>query len=263
MIFKYYLPAILLLLIITSCTKVIDLNLGNNSGLLVIEGNITNKPGTQSITLSRNVPFTNTNTYPAVTGASVFVHDQTGKSIQFIEGPAGTYSVGHMAGGKGNTYTMTVLTNGTTYTASSVMPPVVLLDSLTEKVNQFDNKDDSRQITVNFHDPAGVPNQYRFVMYINGVQVKTIFAINDDFTDGRNVAFDLFENDPKIYPGDTVKVEMQCIDKNMYTYWFSMMQQNNGGIGGVTPSNPPTNITPTTLGYFSSHTTQSMTLLVK
>ncbi|HEX3384292.1 MAG TPA: DUF4249 domain-containing protein, partial [Mucilaginibacter sp.] len=59
-------------------------------------------------------------------------------------------------------------------------------------------------------------------------------------------------------------VEMQCIDKPIYTYWYSLMQlQVNNPGGQVAPSNPPTNISPTTLGYFSAHTTQTMTLVVK
>ena len=101
-------------------------------------------------------------------------------------------------------------------------------------------------------------------MYVNGVQVKSVFTINDDFTDGRYVNLDLQENDIDIFTGDTVKLEMQCIDKNMYTYWFTLQQQKiNGPGGGVTPSNPPTNISPATLGYFSAHTTQTKTIVVK
>jgi hypothetical protein len=57
---------------------------------------------------------------------------------------------------------------------------------------------------------------------------------------------------------------MQCIDKPVYTYWFTLMQQgDNGPGGGVTPADPPSNITPTVLGYFSAHTTQSKTIVVK
>jgi len=84
------------------------------------------------------------------------------------------------------------------------------------------------------------------------------------------VSIDLRENtggtsvDKGIFSGDTVTVEMQCIDLPVYTYWETLMQeQSNGPGGGVTPSNPPTNITPATLGYFSAHTTQSQTIIVK
>jgi hypothetical protein len=261
---KFYIIAALLLLIITSCTKVIDLKLGNNTGQLVIEGNITNVRGPQYITLSQNVPFSNTNTYPPVSGATVTVTDGKGKIHQLNEGPAGTYSVDNFAGFAGETYTLNVLTGGKSYIASSVMPALVLLDSVTSESSLFNNSKNEQQITVYYKDPTAVANQYRFIMYVNGVQVNDVFAYNDEFDNGKDVSIDLIENDIDVYPGDTVKVEMQCIDKPIYTYWLTLMQQQNDGPGGgVTPSNPPTNITPATLGYFSAHTTQSLSFLVK
>jgi hypothetical protein len=258
--FKYF--VIVIALATASCTKVIDLKLGNDTGKLVIEGNVTNKRGTQFIKLSRNVAFTSTNSYPAVTGATVSVSDATGKIYPFTEGPAGSYSTSLLAGTAGGTYTMNVITGGSAYTASSTMPQAVKLDSITEKVDAFDKSNDRRQITVHFQDPAGTSNQYRFILTVNGVEVNRIFAFNDDFSDGRYVNIDLFQNDIDILPGNTVTVEMQCVDKTIYTYWFTLMRQRNGFGGGVAPSNPPTNIKPAALGYFSAHTTQTLTLRV-
>ncbi|WP_259070252.1 DUF4249 domain-containing protein [Mucilaginibacter sp. X4EP1] len=261
---KLYISFIGLTIFATSCTKVIDLKLGNDSGKLVIEGNITQLTGPQYIKLSQNVPFTNTNVYPAVSGATVSVTDNQGNTYPFVESPSGTYSIAAMAGVIGNTYTMTVVTGGTTYTAKSTIPDFVNLDSVTSRPAIFNTSKNLRQITVHFQDPAGIANQYRFVMYVNSVQVKSIFAFNDQFSDGRYSNIDLIENDIDVHPGDTVKVEMQCIDQPIYTYWFTLMQQDpNGPGGGVTPSNPPTNITPASLGYFSAHTTQTQTIIVK
>ncbi|MDB5139815.1 MAG: hypothetical protein JWR12_1731 [Mucilaginibacter sp.] len=261
--YKFYIAPFIALLAI-SCTKVIDLKLGANTGQLVIEGNITSVSGPQYIKLSRNVPFTNTNTYPTVTGATVSVSDDNGNTYPFTEGPSGTYSINPISGIAGRTYTMTVLTNGASYTAASTLPSPVQLDSITAKADAINSSKNEQNISVHYQDPAGVPNQYRFVMYVNNVQVKSVFAFNDQFTDGRHVDNELRENDIKVYPGDTVTVEMQCIDKPIYTYWVTLMQQGNNGPGGsVAPSNPPTNISPVTLGYFSAHTTQTRTIVVK
>ena len=267
--FKLYIIFLFALPLLYSCTKVIDLNLGNNTGKLVIEGNITNATGAQTIKLSQNVPFSSTNTYPPVTGATVAVTDQAGKNYVFTEATPGTYTASTVSGIPGSTYTMTVTTGAKTYTATSAMPAPIALDSLTSKDNEFNTSKHKKDITVHYRDPAGVANQYRFVMFVNNVQVKLIYAFNDDFNDGRNVSIDLrtdnnSDRDFGIYAGDTVTVEMQCIDKPVYTYWFTLMQQgDNGPGGGVTPADPPGNITPTVLGYFSAHTTQSKTIVVK
>lgn len=261
---KYFTGLLLLLLLATSCRKVIDLNLGNHTGELVIEGNFTNEVGTQVVKLSRNVPFTNTNTYPAVTGATVILDNHHGRLIPFVEGPAGTYTVTQLGGILGRTYTLNVTVDGKTYTANSTMPGFVGLDSITSARNFLNKNDSQRMVTVYFKDPVLDTNQYRFVMKVNHVQVKGIFAFNDEFLNGKYVNLDLQENDIDIHPNDTVTVEMQCIDKPVYNYWHTLMQQQGDNPGGaVAPANPPTNITPTTLGYFSAHTTQTITLVVK
>src|ERR1700741_46640 len=90
---KYYFLVLLAAFMFASCKKVINLDLGNVSGELVIEGNITNVPGPQYVILSRNVPFTSPNVYPPVTGATVTMADGRGNQYQLTEGPAGTYSI--------------------------------------------------------------------------------------------------------------------------------------------------------------------------
>jgi len=262
---KYYTGLLLIAAVVVSCKKVINLNLGNDSGKLVIEANITDDVGLQYVKLSRNVPFTGTNTYPPVTGANVTIYDSTTNHyFNMTEGPTGTYSVDKSVGIYGHTFLLTVNTGGQTYTARSVMPAYVAMDSITSSKNLLDNNDNKRMMTVYFNDPAVVKNQYRFVMYVNNVQVNTIFAFDDQFINGKHVTLDLQQTDKDIYPGDTVRVEMQNIDRPVYTYWFTLEQQQGNNPGGaVAPSNPPTNITPTTLGYFSAHTTQSITLVAK
>jgi hypothetical protein len=262
---KLYTSIVCLFLFASSCTKVVDLKLGNVSGRLVIEGDITNGSGPQVIKLSTNVPFTNTNTYPAVSGATITVTDQSGKSYSFTEGQSGTYTNNQLTGIPGNTYTMAVLTGGITYTAVSTMPLLVSLDSLTSKNEAISSgSNPKKQVSAYYHDPAGVANQYLFNEYVNGVQIQSVFAFNDQFNDGLATNVVLREDNIDIHAGDNVMVEMQCIDHAVYQYWLTLSQQQGNGPGsGVTPSDPPTNITPVSLGYFSAHTTQSKTIVAK
>lgn len=253
---------IMSVIILSSCTKVIDVKVGNDTGKLVIEGIVVDTLGVQSIKLTTNVPFSDSNTYPPVTGAMVTVDDGKGSTHNYVENKAGIYTSPPYTTTPGNKYTMRVDVNGTIYTAGSIMPELVRLDSLSSKVSSFDSK--QREVTAYYKDPAGKPNYYRFILFINGVQVKTTFAYNDDFNDGKNVVIDLSDDDTDMFSGDKVTVEMHCIDKPMFTYWSTLMQQGGGGPGGgVTPSNPPTNITPTVLGYFSAYTAQKRSIVVK
>ncbi len=252
-------------LTLTSCEKVIDVKLNNATGKIDIEANLTNVQGQQTVYIRENVPFTNTNTYPPVTGATVTISDQAGKSYPFVEGPSGTYAINSLAGVTGNTYQLTVNAKGSIYTAKSIMPVGINLDMILSKNDPFGGTKLRQLISVVYKDSAGVDNQYRFIMYVNGVQVKRVFAFNDEFKDGKTITTDLDQNNIDIYPGDTVKVEMQCIDPSIYTYWFTLAQQGgDGGPGGsVAPANPPSNLSNNALGYFSAHTTQTKTIVIK
>lgn len=250
------------LCLLTACEKVIDIKVNDDTGKLVIEGQINNSTTQQEFKLTRNVSFSSGNSYPAVTGATIIVHDDSQNEYVFREGTAGTYVAKDFTGIPGKTYRMEVRVADQNYTAQSQMPQIVLLDSIVTEMPQFGDKD-TRNIKVYYKDPADQENQYRFVVFVNDKQTKDILATNDDFNNGNQVSLTIYLNDEdlKIYPGDKIRVEMQCIDKAMYKYWYSLMQQSGGG--GITPSNPPTNISPTVLGYFSAFTTSTKNTVVK
>lgn len=251
----------------SSCEKVINVKLDTAPNQIVIEGNITDQNDIQTIKISQSVPYTNQNVYPAVQGADVTVTDDVGHSWHFSEGTPGTYTAGPFKGVAGRTYSLKINSGQKTYNAVSVMPTRVHLDSLSLKVINFGGKD-IKQIQVHYRDPVTVENQYRWVMKINNVQTKRVFTANDRFTNGNTVADVLFyskdDDNKELVSGDTVQVEMQCIDKNIFTYWLTLSEQTkNGPGGGVTPGNPPSNINNNALGYFSAHTTETLTYTVK
>jgi hypothetical protein len=263
--FKYgYIIAAIIVLAAASCQKVIDLKLNNAPAQLVIEANITDQEGPQYVTITKSVPFTATNNFPTVSGAAVTISDDAGNRFKFNEIHPGLYVLYPFQGGVyGRTYTINVKVGDTTYTAQSTMPTTAIqLDSITDKINAF-GKNDLRTMTVNYQDPAAMANQYLFVLFINSAQVGTIFTNDDSFTNGRYVKEDLFQTDIDVHVGDTASINMECIDKNIYQYWYTLSQQQaNGPGGGVTPSNPPSNFNNGALGYFSAHTITGKSTIV-
>lgn len=255
------LVAAITLLLFSGCEKVIDLKLNNASPQIVIEGGVTNQSAVHTIKISQSVPFTNSNQFPTVSGAIVTINDDRGNVYSLTETSPGTYSTIRFTGRANYKYTLTVILNGQTYTATSVMPPTVRFDDLSYKDSFFDKN--KKLVTIHYQDPGAIANQYYYIMFINNVQIKnTILVNNDSFTNGRYVDDDLFQNDNDILVGQTVTVEAQCIDNNIYTYLFSLREQLTGG-PAPTPSNPPSNISNNALGYFSAHTVQRLSILIK
>ncbi|MEO6522271.1 MAG: DUF4249 family protein [Mucilaginibacter sp.] len=248
-----------------SCQRVIDIEVADAGSKLVIEGNLTDVTGTQTVIISRSVGYNNANVFPAVSGAAVsFVDGSNGKVSKLTEtSTPGTYAIANFRGKTLNLYTLNVTVESKLYTATSVLAFPVNLDSLTLSNQVFGTKE-IKVISVNYHDPANQPNQYKYVMYVNGVQVKRVFVENDNLTDGRAVSTMLYQREIDLKKGDKVEVEMQSIDYYMYNFWNNLSNQGgNSPQDSSTPANPPSNFNNTNvLGYFSAHTTQRKAVII-
>ncbi|WP_153799912.1 DUF4249 domain-containing protein [Foetidibacter luteolus] len=265
----------LLILLVTaaSCRKVIDIDLNSADPKYVIEGIITNQQDSCKVLISKTVNFSDDNNVPSVSGATVTVTDEAGTVTTLQETNPGTYRTASFQAQQGKTYKLSVKIEGEEFTASSTMPLLVSYDSLYVTETQlFDGKE--KVATVQFKDPPGKGNAYRYVQYLNGKREKTIFVENDELTDGRTINTELliFDDDDeedengekknKIRSGDTLRVDMMCIEYPMFTYWFSLLNASTGENQNATPANPVTNIRGGALGYFSAHTYQTKTIKV-
>ena len=252
---------LLLTVMFTACQRVIDVNITSATSMIVIEGNITNIIGTQTISISKTVAYADANIYPTVSGATVNV-SSNGINYPFKETSPGQYTISSIKTKPGQVFTMNVTVDGKSYTAASIMPTQVNLDSLGISKLTVGNAT-TETVSVFYRDPPDQVNQYRFVLNVNGVEVKYIYTTNDALSNGRIINSMLYENDITIHSGDKAEVEMQCIDANVYNYWYSLSQQGgNGPNDSATPSNPISNISNGALGYFSAHTSQRKNLIV-
>jgi hypothetical protein len=201
---------LVLLLAFASCQRVISIDVNPGSTLLVIEGNMTNIAGVQTVYISKTVSYSDANVYPPVSGATVTITNGT-TIYPLKETIPGQYTASTIRVRLGQVYTLNVQADNKTYTASSVLPAPVNLDSIGISALSVGSKT-VKTVSAFYHDPPTEKNQYRFVLYVNGVQVKQIFAVNDDLTNGRIINTTLYQSDITLVTGDKVEVEMQCID---------------------------------------------------
>jgi hypothetical protein len=252
------------LVLFSACQKVINVKLSPGASKYVVQGVITDQPGTCSVSITTTKDFSADNTFPGVSGATVKVEND-GTVYTLTETTPGTYTTNALTGTPGKTYNMTAIVDGNTYTASSTMPQPVGLDSMYVSKRALSNK---LYVTVVYTDPAGIPNYYRWVQYINGLKEKTIFVSDDELTDGLTLKGQLNynndTNDPKrdIKIGDTVRLDMICLDSAVYKYWYSLNTEASGNGSANSPGNPISNINGGCLGYFSAQTVRSKTLIV-
>ncbi len=241
-------------LTVVSCQKVIDVDLNAASPKYVIEATVSNTAvaGTVKITQTKN--FNDDNNFAGITNANVILSDNAGNTETLSMVKNGLYQTSVLTGVPGRTYFLTVKIDNAEFTSSSTMPYPVQLDTLT--IFNFVGFGDTLKIVdAEYQDPPGVTNYYKHNLYVNNKRAKSVDISNDELDDGNLVTRSLFYQDgnKELKSGDSVKVEMLCIDKPMYDYFFSLEQTITQS--AATPANPVTNIAGGALGYFSAYTT--------
>jgi hypothetical protein len=245
------------LLVAVGCKKVVSVELRDAPSQLVIEGEVTNA-GAPQVKISRSVPFSDRNSYPPVSGAVVTVTDSNNGLMAVLkEAEAGMYTTRTFSSPPGHAYRLSVTVGGQLYTASSTMPRPVVLDSVTFAMNTDINNHKDINAVLNFQDPPGEVNFYQFSESKGARLIPDVFVFEDRLSDGRYIQEPLFNDSTYLQRGDQLTVTMNCVDRNVYQYFYSLSGvTGNNGFQTATPANPVSNISNGALGYFSAHTTQ-------
>ncbi len=245
-----------MLIIFTSCTEEIDIDLNKIEPQVMIEALVSTN-GETNIKLSQSINFDEPNEFPAIQNAIVELSDNYGNNEVLSEQSPGVYTSSSLTGNIGYTYNLIVTTENESYSSSCQIPQQVPMDSITiskvpDNSLRGNSNDSILKVTVFYKDPEGIDNYYHFIEYRNNEKIKS-YIINDKFNDGLEVERNLNYRDRELESGDTLKIEMRCISAEVYEYLDDL---NSLSAMSATPTNPRTNIENATIGYFSAHTSE-------
>jgi hypothetical protein len=259
LLYKLFITVILL----SSCTEKIDLDLNSSDPKIVIEGSVSTT-GESVIKITESVNFYESNDFPRLQNAFVEISDNLGNSEVLLESSEGIYSTTSFGGVEGRTYFLNVQIDDKTIESVSNIPNHVRFDSLIiikttmPGIPGAQENDSAYQVMVRYKDPVDEVNFYRFVEIVNNVTTNS-YVFNDRINNGKNVMLPLINFSRELTPGDVIKIEMQCIDESVYEY-FNSIGNTQGGT--ATPANPYTNIIGSELGYFSAHTSEFIEVII-
>lgn len=256
----------LLALFFASCEDVIDIDLNTTDPKFVITGTVSDQSEPFSVRIVKTINFDQPNDYPAVSGASVRIGNGT-QSFDLVETAPGFYQTAQPQKGEpGRTYRLTVEVEGQVFEAVSAMPAPVPFDSIKQDRGTQPGGGSSILIVPVYFDPTGFGNYYRFIQTTNGQQLNNIFVFDDRNNDGIAITRPLFTpgSDLENKVGDTITVEMQTIDRTTYKYFYALDASSGNGPNASVPANPDNNWNSrAVLGYFSAHTSQYKTHVVR
>jgi hypothetical protein len=258
---------VLIIIIISGCQKVINVDLNEAEPQIVIEGLITDRGGPYRVTISKSGSYFDQPTFPAVSGAEVIITDNAGTADTLKETKPGIYLTSKIHGIPGRTYTLKVKSENKEYTGSSTLHSNVPVDSLIlvkDTSTQFDFGRDPRdrediELHCLFKDPEE-KNFYRIKVIINDtINVESYRLYDDQYTNGGYTELRVAH----VAVGDTDLVELVSLDQQTYWYYRTLADVlHTNPVFGSTPANPNTNLDNGALGYFGACAVSIKTIII-
>lgn len=264
-----------LLLLISSCTEVIDIELDPSQIRLVVDGAITNEPGPHQIRLTSSADYFHNELPPAISGANVTLETED-TVIQLVEQVTanGIYETpSGFQGEKGKEYQLKIhlaepLGEMSDFSATDKIPSTVYtIDSIGlvyEPLWEF------WSVNLYAFEPPST-DFYKADILINGRMMTDTanrsFVTDDRFINGNysNGATMLFLRGTEVNVGDTITLILSSITESYFNFFIEL--QSESGISTPLFSGPPanisTNIEPGGLGYFSARSVERCSRVVK
>ncbi|WPP52560.1 DUF4249 family protein [Catalinimonas niigatensis] len=264
-----YLSVIVIASVLGACREVIDFELPVDQPQLVIEGSMTYwaddaQRNEVRVIVSTSGNYYNEDGFNPVTEASLQVDDLTNGNtydIPQIEDEPGLYRNTSVPMELGNSYRLRVMYEGNEYESTSAILPVAELDSFSYRYREETAfLDEGYYFFFSGRTPKERgTNYYRFKIYEDDslyddrgdylIQSDEFLRAKIDTLQLANYAFEV---------GDSVRIEMYSLDKDMFRYYNELVELlfNDGGLFSSPPRNPTTNIINTTnpdnpsLGFF-------------
>ena len=259
-----YLALIFGIIVFASCQKVIDVDLNEANPVTIIEANYTAEDSTVRVLITETSNFFSNEDEPKVNDAVVTITDQAGNSQQVPFVGEGMYILENYIPTYGATYTMTVLSNNVTYTATCQMLELIPQEPILYQYLEpgVFTGDGGNVAAVSYNDPSEKGNYTSAILSKNGKQLNNLndITLNDDaFTNGNLVVRPLFVKFFEI--GDTVEIELRTIDKKIYDYYTELISLTNPN--SAAPANPTYQWENRALGYFSAHPSSRQTVIIQ
>lgn len=230
---------LLLNIVLSSCTDVIDVDIPIAPPRLVIEASIDWEKGTlgneQSISLSLSSPYFDAENIQHAIGATVqVINETTNTNFIFDDQNDGTYTSNSFVPIINNTYRLEVFYENETYIAHEKLTSVTPIDSIYQSTeNGFD--EEALEVNVVYTDVPNVENFYLFKFHKEGDLLPDLFDVADEFTDGNEITIfyerleDESINQEEFAPGDKVSINFYGISEQYHSFMQLLISQNEGG----------------------------------
>jgi len=268
---KLYILPVLLILFLTSCEKVVDIDVPSIEPKLIIDASFEVLFNESPVTAKTIVKLTSSADYfdeviPPVTNATVFLTNLSNNTIIIFSdrNAVGSYEpIIPFIPADNIAYELTVIYENETYKGlATKVKSTPFIDVFQGDETLFSGKE--TELKVSFVDAPIVENYYLFDFSKN-----LFLTIEDRFFNGSEYNFSFFYQEEELELPETVTIKMSGISKDYFSYFRVLVSQSGQNSGGPFESVPSsllgnminkTNENNFPLGYFHISETATFTL---
>jgi hypothetical protein len=292
-----------ILLLLNSCITQFVPVIQEEKELLVVQGLITDQPGSDTIKLSKSLPLGEKSAARPVGGCIVSITDDIGSIVYLSQPETGVYvTPPYFQAEAGRSYTLHITANSEFNNLSfesipMLLKPVPPIDSLyyerkvIAKPDGFFQGVDECQIYLDTHDPSNNCRFYRWdysetwmlrlnfdvpnhICYLsqksNVAYIETTKAFSEDRIKRRPVIYISNQTD-RLRTKYSILVNQYSLNEDEYLYWEKIQNITDkvGGLYDLIPASVPSNIRciespeEKVLGYFSVSSKASKRIFIK
>lgn len=255
---------------IVSCTEEIDFDLNTEASRLVVEGEISTARAKHLVKLTKTTSYFNDEEAPLVTDALITISDGD-TTWSLVEEKPGHYYTPYILPIPNKTYSLNIVSDGETYTASDYMETTLTVDSINVKKDlEFDFEENEElpfySIFLFAEEPSGLGDGYVWKYWIKKPDTAwkdmtprfLDWAYTDDeFIDGNRPddGWEIFGYIPldEFPKGTEIRMESYRVSTIYIDFLYAMQAQTDRtGFFDGPPANIPSNVSNGALGFFSA-----------
>lgn len=269
---KIFVTASVLLIMLTSCEEVIDIDLNDANPAFVVEARIF-KDSVCMVRLAETKSYFSTGEQAGIDNAVIGISDGT-QTEELIPEGNGYYSGTSITGTEGKTYTLEIQYGGTIYSGISYLPPEPEIISVS--YNKSDNQGPLNPfgemvytITCQINDDPESDNYY-LVKYITseGKLLERYYLLTEELSNSGSLTYEngiISFSESIFYEGGVVDLQLYSIDRSVYNFFLQLTDVLywKRRIMPPTPYNPASNISNGALGYFAAWSYDSEIIILE
>jgi hypothetical protein len=258
------------ILIASSCTERIDIELDDTYTRLVVYGAITTDTTSHYIELSTTTSYYYNEAPPPVTGATVEISDDLGNAVTLTEIEPGKYATSPLfAAIPGRIYTLSIdlaieINGHRSYTASTAINPIYSIDSIGLVYQPDWGEKGFYEVTCYYLDRP-TKDFYMFNIYKNGELLTDTISnrlvtddefYNGNYTNGIGVGYlDQANEREVLMVGDTITFQGCDITEDYYNFIVTLQSETNfqTPLFSGPPANVKGNISNGAAGFFAAY----------